>query len=43
MRVWVDVAKKPDAYLFRPNREMLTVGESVGSTVAWPTDKVTAR
>ena len=43
MRVWVDVAKAPSAYLFRPNHEMLTVGEAVGSTVAWPAEKVIAR
>ena len=43
MRVWVDVAKTPGAYLFRPNHEMLTIGEAVGSTVAWPTEKVIAR
>ena len=40
MRVWVDVAKAPGAYLFRPNHEMLTIGEAVGSTFAWPTEKV---
>ncbi|KAL5538685.1 hypothetical protein UlMin_045189 [Ulmus minor] len=43
MRVWVDVAKAPSAYLFRPNHKMLTVGEAVGSTVAWPAEKVIAR
>ena len=43
MRVWVDVAKTPGAYLFRPNHEMLTIGEAVGSTVAWPAEKVVAR
>ena len=43
MRVWVDIAKAPSAYLFRPNHEMLTVGEAVGSTVAWPAEKVIAR
>ena len=43
MRVWVDVAKAPSAYLFRPNHEMLTVGEAVGSTVAWPAEKVIVR
>ncbi|KAL5583463.1 hypothetical protein UlMin_015905, partial [Ulmus minor] len=43
MRVWVEVAKAPSAYLFRPNHEMLTMGEAVGSTVAWPAEKVIAR
>ena len=40
MRVWVDVATLPTAYLFRPSREMLTIGEAVGTTVAWPVEKV---
>ena len=43
MQVWVDVAKALGAYLFRPNHEMLTIGEAVGSTVAWPTEKVITR
>ena len=43
MRVWVDVAKLPNAYLFRPTREMLTIREAVGTTVAWPIEKVIAR
>ena len=43
MRVWVDVAKVPGAYLFRPNHAMLTIEEAVGSTVAWPAEKVLAR
>ena len=43
MRVWVDVATLPTAYLFRPSREMLTIGEAVGTTVAWPVEKVIPR
>lgn len=43
MRVWVDVAVVPGAYLFRPNHEMLTIQEAVGSTVAWPFEKVIPR
>ena len=43
MRVWVDVAKAPSTYLFRPNHEMLIVGEAVGSTVVWLAEKVIAR
>ena len=43
MRVWVDVAKAPGAYLFRPNHEMLTIGEAVGLIVALLTEKVVAR
>ncbi|XP_062109647.1 uncharacterized protein LOC133821235 [Humulus lupulus] len=40
MRVWVDVAVVPSAYLFCPNYAMLTIREAVGSTVAWPSQKV---
>ena len=43
MRVWVDVAKKPTAYLCRPTSHMSTIEEAVGSTVAWPSSKVTMR
>ena len=43
MRVWVDVAKAPSAYLFRPSHAMLTIGEAIGSTVAWPAEKVIPR
>uniref|UniRef100_A0A9I9E3Q3 DUF8039 domain-containing protein n=1 Tax=Cucumis melo TaxID=3656 RepID=A0A9I9E3Q3_CUCME len=40
IRVWVDVAKKPNAYLWRPTSEMTCIEEALGSTVAWPSDKV---
>ncbi|XP_062100000.1 uncharacterized protein LOC133805868 [Humulus lupulus] len=43
MRVWVDVAKKPTAYLWRPTSHMSTIEEAVGCTVAWPSNKVTMR
>ena len=43
MHVWVDVAVVPGAYLFRPNYAMLTIREVVGSTVAWPSQKVIPR
>ena len=43
MRVWLDVAKALGAYLFLPNHEMLTIGEAVGSTVAWSAEKVITR
>lgn len=42
-RVWVDVAKVLDAYLFCPSHELLTVEEVFGSTVAKPVEKVIAR
>ena len=34
-KVWVNVAVEPEAFLFRPNSEMYTVKEAVGSAVAW--------
>ncbi|TYK17902.1 uncharacterized protein E5676_scaffold306G001840 [Cucumis melo var. makuwa] len=40
IRVWIDVAKKPNAYLWRPTSEMTCIEEALGSTVAWPSDKV---
>ncbi|TYJ95916.1 Plant transposase [Cucumis melo var. makuwa] len=40
IRVWVDVAKKPNAYLWRPTSEMTCIEEALGSTVTWPSDKV---
>lgn len=40
MRVWVDLAKKPDAFLWRPTAEMTSIEEAVGCTIAWPADKV---
>ena len=43
MRVWVDVAKAPNAYLFLPNHEILTMGEAVGLIIAWLAKKVIAR
>ncbi|KAL0533838.1 hypothetical protein IC582_028109 [Cucumis melo] len=43
IRVWVDVAKKPNAYLWRSTSEMTCIEEALGSTVAWPSDKVIIR
>ena len=43
MRVWVDVVNKPGAYLWRPNADMSTIEEAIGSVVAWPADKVIVR
>ncbi|XP_022883204.1 uncharacterized protein LOC111399957 [Olea europaea var. sylvestris] len=39
-RVWVDVAMKPDAFLWRPTCDITYIEECVGTTVAWPIDKV---
>ncbi|TYK00394.1 Plant transposase [Cucumis melo var. makuwa] len=40
VRVWVDLPKKLDTFLWRPNSEMTYIEDAVGSTVAWPLDKV---
>ncbi|KAL5573479.1 hypothetical protein UlMin_023076 [Ulmus minor] len=40
MRVWVDVVKKPGVYLWRPTSDMATIEEAIGTTIAWPADKV---
>ncbi|XP_062117107.1 potassium transporter 1-like isoform X2 [Humulus lupulus] len=43
MRVCIDVVVVSSAYLFHPNYAMLTIREVVGSTVAWPSQKVIPR
>ncbi|XP_062106702.1 uncharacterized protein LOC133818035 isoform X2 [Humulus lupulus] len=43
MRVWVDIAISPSAYLFRPSHSMITIQEAVGSIIAWPSEKVVPR
>ena len=40
VRVWVDFPNKSVAFLWRPNSEMTYIEDVVGSTVAWPLDKV---
>ncbi|KAH7839622.1 hypothetical protein Vadar_006403 [Vaccinium darrowii] len=40
MRVWVDVAKNGAAFLWRPTSDMETIEDAVGTTVAWPVDKI---
>ena len=40
VRVRVDVAKHPDAFLWRPTSEMSTIEEAISSNVAWPADKI---
>ena len=34
-KVWIDAAVDPEAFLWKPNSAMTTIGEAVGSTVAW--------
>ncbi|CAN6985126.1 unnamed protein product [Brassica rapa subsp. trilocularis] len=38
-KVMVEVSKMDDARVWRPNSEIEVIGDAVGSTVAWPTDK----
>ena len=40
MLVWIDEAKKPDAFLWRPPAGMTYVGEAIGSKIAWPETNV---
>ncbi|KAH7845106.1 hypothetical protein Vadar_025837 [Vaccinium darrowii] len=40
MRVWVEAATKPDEYLWRTTSDMEFIKDAVGTTVAWPADKV---
>ena len=40
VRVWVDVARKPEAFLWRPTSAMTTIEEAIGGNIAWPADKV---
>uniref|UniRef100_A0A9I9EEN0 Transposase Tnp1/En/Spm-like domain-containing protein n=1 Tax=Cucumis melo TaxID=3656 RepID=A0A9I9EEN0_CUCME len=43
VKVWVDLPKKSNAFLWRPNSLMTYIKDVVGSTVAWPPDKVDKR
>ena len=36
VRVWVDVAKQPEMFLWRNTIDMTYFEEAVGTTVAWP-------
>ncbi|XP_058189675.1 uncharacterized protein LOC131307269 isoform X4 [Rhododendron vialii] len=40
MKVWVDVAKKPEEFLWRAPSDMTYIVDAVGSTIAWPADFV---
>ena len=40
MRVWVDIAREPTASLWRPTSDLHYIEDAVGTTVAWPSDKV---
>ncbi|KAK9193215.1 hypothetical protein WN944_003912 [Citrus x changshan-huyou] len=40
IRVWVDIARQPLKFLWKVTPYMTTIEESVGSTIAWPADRV---
>ncbi|KAJ0078191.1 hypothetical protein Patl1_36993 [Pistacia atlantica] len=40
LRVWIDIAKVPNAFLWRFGSEIVFVEDVVRSTVVWPFDKV---
>ncbi|XP_058184475.1 uncharacterized protein LOC131301962 isoform X2 [Rhododendron vialii] len=40
MKVWVDVAKKPEVFLWRPTSDLTYVVDAVGTTIAWPASQV---
>lgn len=40
MRVWVAIPKVPSASLWRPSSEMEFIEDAIGTTIAWPKDKV---
>ena len=39
-RVSIDAVRNPNAFLWRPNSEMLHIEDAIGSTIAWPIDKI---
>ena len=43
IKVGVDFAREPDAFLWRPTSGRTCIEESVGSVIAWPADKVIMR
>ncbi|XP_020879246.1 uncharacterized protein LOC9301464 isoform X1 [Arabidopsis lyrata subsp. lyrata] len=40
VRVWVDVVKVKDAAVWRPSDEIEVMEDAIGSSIAWPEDKV---
>lgn len=40
-KVWVEVSKVDSARVWRPNSEVEIMADAVGTTVAWPNDKIT--
>ncbi|KAA0032201.1 Plant transposase [Cucumis melo var. makuwa] len=40
VRVWVDTVKIPNSFLWRPTSDIIVIDDALGTTVAWPMDKV---
>ncbi|CAL9216855.1 unnamed protein product [Arabidopsis halleri] len=40
VRVWVDIVKVDDAAVWRPSSAVECMEDALGSTIAWPVDKV---
>lgn len=40
VRVWVDVVKVNDALVWRPSSAIVLMEDAIGTTIAWPEDKV---
>ena len=34
-KVWIDSVVEPEAILYRPTSDIYTIGQAVGTTVAW--------
>ncbi|CAN6856895.1 unnamed protein product [Brassica oleracea var. botrytis] len=39
-KVWIEVSKISDAGVWRPNSKVQFISDAVGTTVAWPNDKI---
>ena len=39
-KVWVELCKIDDARVWRPTSEFQTIADALGSTLAWPNDKI---
>ncbi|XP_024016375.1 uncharacterized protein LOC112089853 [Eutrema salsugineum] len=40
VKVWIDVVKVKDACVWRPSSEIECMEDAIGTTIAWPEDKV---
>lgn len=39
-KVWVEISKVDDARVWRANSEVECIADAVGTTLAWPNDKI---